>query len=139
MKNTAVFALPVLLLAGHLLTAQQIKKVPPAPTLPGDGKAMFVSYCAACHGANGKGNGPAAPALTRKPADLTVLASRNSGVFPTANVYRFINGDDEVAAHGTREMPIWGSMFSGMNPSNDTLVKVRIEVLIDYLKSLQNK
>src|SRR5271165_5815305 len=98
MKNRAVFALPALLMAGHLLTAQQIKKVPPAPTLPGDGKAMFVSYCAACHGADGKGNGPAAAALTRKPADLTMLASRNGGVFPSGNVYRFINGDEEIAA-----------------------------------------
>ncbi|MFQ5915161.1 MAG: c-type cytochrome [Nitrospinota bacterium] len=35
------------------------------------GKALYTQYCAACHGATGKGDGPGAAALNPKPRDLT--------------------------------------------------------------------
>ena len=61
-----------------------------------------------CHGKEGKGDGPAAKALTKAPADLTKLAASNNGMFPDVKVRRYIEGLDDVAAHGTRDMPMWG-------------------------------
>lgn len=140
MKTRLVLMLPAALLAAGLLTGQQIKKIPPAPTLAGDGKGMFVNYCAPCHGADGKGQGPAAAALKKRPADLTALASHNKGVYPTADVVRYITGADEVAAHGNRDMPVWGSLFKAMQSPNDTAeVEVRVNVLTAYIKGIQEK
>jgi mono/diheme cytochrome c family protein len=140
MKTRMAMLLPALLLTSGWLTAQQVKKIPATEVLPGDGKAMFVTYCAACHGQDGKGNGPAATALKKRPADLTVLAARNGGNFPTAVVFRYIKGSDEVSAHGSRDMPVWGKIFDGIQGPNDTAVPdMRINVLIAYLKTMQGK
>jgi mono/diheme cytochrome c family protein len=61
------------------LAAQEIQKVPIQPTSAADGKEMFTTYCAVCHGTSGKGDGPAAAALKKRPADLTQLARKNNG------------------------------------------------------------
>jgi mono/diheme cytochrome c family protein len=76
------------------------------------GEIEFLSSCAPCHGAEGKGNGPMGAALKAIPPDLTVLAKNNGGVFPFSNVYEVIDGRKAVAAHGTREMPAWGRVRS---------------------------
>ncbi|HEY5504592.1 MAG TPA: cytochrome c, partial [Sedimentisphaerales bacterium] len=44
------------------------------------GRSEYQSSCAVCHGIDGKGNGPAAEELKRRPIDLTVLAKKNNGV-----------------------------------------------------------
>jgi mono/diheme cytochrome c family protein len=95
---------------------------------------MFQSYCAACHGKTAKGDGPAAVALKKAPADLTKINARNGGKFPEVKVKRYIEGLDEVAAHGTRDMPMWGPLFRDL--SRDT-AQIRVQALSDYLKSLQ--
>jgi mono/diheme cytochrome c family protein len=140
MKTGMTMLLPALLLTSGWLTAQQVKKVPATEVLPGDGKAMFVTYCAACHGQDGKGNGPAATALKKRPADLTLLAARNGASFPTAVLFRYIKGSDEVVAHGSREMPVWGRIFDSFQGPNETaLPDMRVNVLIGYLKTIQGK
>src|ERR1035437_3577167 len=58
------------------------------------GPDLFRAHCAACHGSDGKGGGPVAPALKAKVPDLTVLAKNNGGKFPTARVRQFISGDE---------------------------------------------
>jgi len=73
---------------------------------------MFINYCAACHGKDGKGDGPAASALKVAPADLTALAQKNSGKYPVMRVTSVLNGQANLAAHGNKEMPVWGK-FSG--------------------------
>jgi mono/diheme cytochrome c family protein len=70
------------------------------------GPLQFRQYCASCHGMDAKGDGPVAPALKKKPADLTMLAKKNGGVFPTQEVHDFIDGSKTAAGHGTREMPL---------------------------------
>ena len=72
------------------------------------GKTAYLSSCAPCHGADGKGNGFISAVLKTSPADLTMLAKRNDGVFPIAAVNEIIDGRTLIAAHGNREMPIWG-------------------------------
>jgi mono/diheme cytochrome c family protein len=103
------------------------------------GAALFKAYCAVCHGADGKGGGPMAGSLKSKPADLTHLASRNRGQFPTARVEKIISGDEGVpGGHGSREMPIWGPIFSQIAWDTD-LGLVRINNLAKYIEQMQAK
>jgi len=104
------------------------------------GADMYRTWCASCHGSEGKGNGPAASALKKAPADLTLLSKKNGGTFPAGRVRSFIEGKDAatIAAHGSREMPIWGDVFR--NIANDQgAVTYRLVTLSSYLESLQVK
>jgi mono/diheme cytochrome c family protein len=103
------------------------------------GPDLFNAHCAACHGPDGKGNGPAAAALKTRPADLTVLAKNNGGKFPTQRVQKFISGDDpSLLAHGSREMPVWGPIFHQIEEDQD-FGNVRLQNLIKYLGTIQQK
>lgn len=131
-------AIAALAVSASLAGAQQPPKVQigtMARTSPVDAKEMFTSYCAACHGAEGKGNGPASKALAKTPADLTKIAARNNGTFPGVRVRRYIEGSDEIAAHGTRDMPMWGTLFRKMGSSD--AAELRIESLAKYLEGMQ--
>jgi mono/diheme cytochrome c family protein len=134
--------LAVLLGAG-LLTAVAAQTTAqttlPAQPFLGDslvGKDSFQAYCATCHGAGARGDGPVARALKGLPADLTMLASRNGEVFPRDRVTATLTGTGRaVAAHGPSEMPIWGPLFRAFE--SDARVRVRIENLVNYLESVQ--
>jgi mono/diheme cytochrome c family protein len=117
----------------------EIKKVPPIYTNPSSGRQMFDAYCASCHGQGGKGNGPAAPALKTQPADLTQLSARNGGKFPEAHVVQIIRGDSLNVAHGNKEMPVWGPMFSNLSQHDQAIEQLRIRNLTKYLESMQQK
>lgn len=100
------------------------------------GRDSFDLYCAACHGSGGRGDGPVAPALRTRPADLTSLARRNGGAFPRDRVREFIKGTGRVlAAHGTSEMPVWGPIFHAFE--SDARVRERIANLVSYVESIQ--
>jgi mono/diheme cytochrome c family protein len=112
------------------------------------GASDFRQYCAQCHGLKGHGDGPVAPALKKKPADLTLLSKNNGGVFPEEQVYNYIDGTKVAEGHGTREMPIWGNIFrsrqgaligSGAPQLTDTQVKAKINRLVQYVKSIQQQ
>jgi mono/diheme cytochrome c family protein len=111
------------------------------------GKREYDANCAACHGALGRGDGPKAHAGGARAADLTVLARRNGGFFPFAQVYEFIDGRRLVKAHGTREMPVWGlgyraeaAEYYAQAPANaETHVRERILALTEYVYRLQVK
>ena len=91
-----------------------------------------------CHGSAAKGDRPAAEALKKRPSDLTQLARKNGGSFPELQVMKYIKGQDVVAAHGSRDMLIWGTIFSQMS-SNQELVQVRTYALLKFLEQLQIK
>ena len=77
------------------------------------GPALYTAYCSVCRGWDGKGAGPMAKFIKARPPDLTRIAIRNRGVFSTDRIERLIYGGEALLrAHGTREMPIWGSIFS---------------------------
>ena len=97
---------------------------------------LYRSYCASCHGTEGKGDGPVAPALNSKMPDLTTIAQRNGGVFPATRVNKIISGDQIIFAHGTREMPVWGPIFHQVQEDRD-YGEVRLQNLTNYLKSIQ--
>ena len=118
-------------------SAQTIKKAPVTATSPVNGGEMFQEYCAVCHGKDGKGDGPAAAALKKTPANLTQLSSKNGGKFPELKVANVIHGDPETSAHGSRDMPIWGTLFSSLDANSPGTVQLRISNLTTYIKSIQ--
>ena len=101
---------------------------------------MFRTWCAPCHGVEGKGDGPAASALKKSPTDLTQLAKKNGGKFPAERVRSYIEGTQEskVQAHGTREMPVWGKVFSQIDESPGAIT-YRLFSLSSYIQGLQAK
>ena len=76
------------------------------------GKIEYRSSCASCHGAEGKGDGPIAEHLMPKPVNLQLISKNNGGVFPADDVYKIVDGRQTVRAHGSSEMPVWGSKYS---------------------------
>lgn len=118
----------------------QIKKEAAPMTSPASGSEMYKSYCAACHGPSGKGDGPAAAALKTAPPDLTTLAKRNNGKYPTDRVASILRGREQLVAHGNQEMPVWGPVFHSLDISApDSVTELRIHNLNQYLESLQAK
>lgn len=102
------------------------------------GPDLYRAHCAACHGLSGKGDGPVAPSLKSTPANLTVLAKKNGGKFPETSAGKFISGEGFVAAHGNREMPVWGPIFHQIEEDQD-FGNVRMQNLIKYLETIQEK
>ena len=105
------------------------------------GSLLFRIHCQNCHGRSGTGNGPMAKLMTVPPANLTMLAVRDGGEFPTERVRRVIDGRAEVRAHGMREMPVWGLTLAQRDRDNDqeAETRARIEDLVAHLKSIQAK
>lgn len=114
------------------------KLIIPAPkTDPTNGKQMYTSYCAPCHGADARGNGPVAPALKTPPPDLTGLAKANHGKYPDTHVVSVLNFGSEVRAHGSAEMPVWGTIFGKMAKVSFQERDLRSVNLARYLRTLQ--
>ncbi|MFI5077838.1 MAG: c-type cytochrome [Vicinamibacteria bacterium] len=113
-------------------------KTAPATALVGiEGKDSYMAYCAVCHGIEGRGNGPAAPALKVPVPDLTTMAKRH-GKFDRINVERRISGADQMpVAHGTMTMPIWGPVFRSTGDPPTTVL--RVSNLGKYLEDMQVK
>ena len=142
MFTRMIVALVALAVAFAILGAdrQPVNRVPPSPTSAMDGKQMYDRYCAACHGTDGKGNGPASGALKVAIPDLTQLSAENYGKFPELRVYGSIQGDPDMpAAHGSKDMPIWGDVFQSMNPPGAATTQMRLSNLTAHIRSLQSK
>lgn len=111
------------------------------------GKREYDANCASCHGLKGTGDGPNAPYLNRKAADLTTLAKTSGGVFPVNRLYETIDGTLTVPGHGTRDMPTWGSVYRSRAAEYyvdvpydpNAFVRARILALIEYISRLQVK
>ena len=77
--------------------------------------------------------------IKARPPDLTRIAIRNRGVFSTDRIERLIYGGEALLrAHGTREMPIWGPIFSQIVWDRD-FGPVRIANLARYIEEMQKK
>ena len=103
------------------------------------GRPLYLRYCAACHGREGRGDGPVAPALGEKPMDLTQLAAAHRGEFPMDAVVEAIDGTRTVRAHGVSEMPVWGEVFrpNPDSPEQEARARDKVIAIADYLRSLQ--
>jgi len=116
-----------------------IKNVPVKETSPTSGKDMYKAYCAVCHGDDGKGGGPAASAMKVPPTDLTLLSKNNGGKYPSLKVVSSINGETNLPAHGSREMPVWGQLFWSMSHGHEGEVQQRAVNITKYIETLQAK
>lgn len=111
------------------------------------GKREYDSKCAVCHGKLGKGDGPYAGIIDTRIADLTGLTKKNSGVFPLQRVYEVIDGRQAIKAHGTRDMPIWGTEYQIRAAEHymeapydpEAYVRTRVLALSEYINRLQAK
>ena len=102
------------------------------------GARLYLNHCAACHGADGEGSGPVAASMRVGVPNLRTLAQRNDGVFPADAVKAYIDGRDVKAAHGDRQMPIWGDVFRGPDQGTaERTVRRRIAALVDFIEMLQ--
>jgi len=125
-------------LSGLGLAQTTVKQAPARPTTSIDGKDLYHEYCAVCHGADGKGAGPAAAAMKKPPSDLTRISRGNNGHFPDERMMRILTGEESVTAHGSKDMPTWGAVFNNMTTSVD-MVQMRLHALVSYLEKLQAK
>jgi len=111
------------------------------------GKREYDSNCAGCHGLKGKGDGPYKAFLTKSPTDLTTLSKKNAGIYPFHSVYAIVDGRQDVAGHGPRDMPVWGRQYSlqaaethmEVPYSSEAFVRSRILALTEYISRLQAK
>jgi len=133
----ALLACSALSIAGMAIAADR----------PDKGRREYQNNCASCHGVAAKGDGPMRASLLKPPADLTLLAQKNGGVFPMERVQQVIDGRTEIRSHGTREMPIWGSRYANIGNSEyfdvpfdeNAYVAARIMLVADYLNRIQVK
>lgn len=136
MKNTSV-AVAASLMALTLLSSASF-----AQGRVDYGQKAFESSCASCHGMSGKGDGAMRPYLVKAPSDLTTLAKRNGGVFPSQRIWETIDGRSsaDIGPHGAREMPVWGDVFRGEDTQpRDLHARNRIASLLDYIARMQEK
>jgi len=142
MRSTLLLCILVLMAGTAHAQAQAQRKIDQdqlPPNFVPTGKAMFKQYCAACHGLDAKGHGPARSSLKVPAADLTTLAKRHGGEFPADYVSNILRFGPGVAAHGSSDMPTWGPIFQYMDNYNQPIVQKRVKNLVDYIASLQEK
>jgi mono/diheme cytochrome c family protein len=138
-------AIPLILMLGlvfgvlRIAAEQEKSKEKPAAnrTDVAAGRETFLKYCASCHGTEGKGDGPAAFAMKTPPTDLTTLSKRHEGRFPGGYVSALLKFGRNLAAHGSEEMPVWGTRFRSLDPANDPTGQHHIDDLLAYIRSIQ--
>jgi mono/diheme cytochrome c family protein len=129
----------VLLPAVLLLAAQKQDRTTSAKRSTVEGAKIFQYHCAACHGADGRGHGPASVALKHPVPDLTRISQRSGGKFPYQRVKEIIEGKEPgLLAHGDREMPIWGPIFHEVESDQDW-GEVRLDAITKHMESIQQK
>lgn len=126
------------LLASSPAFSQTIGDGPARAAAIAEGRATFRQFCSPCHGLDARGDGPVGRLLLTRPSDLTQVNRRNSGQFPADRIEHMLTVSvrTETEAHGSAQMPIWGPVFTSIDPS-PAQVRARIANLIAYLESIQ--
>lgn len=144
--NEVVAKLVMNLVAGSVLGWAVASNAAWAQAKMDVGKREFEANCASCHGMDGKGRGPLVELLRKSPPDLTQLSKASQGVFPMNWLYTTIEGEN-VAAHGSRDMPVWGrdyrikdaEYFMDSPYDAQGLVRARILSLLEYIYRFQTR
>lgn len=103
------------------------------------GQELYKRFCAACHGADAQGNGPVAASFKIQVPDLTRIARRQGKFSPTL-IERVVDGRHILAAHGTREMPVWGEEFTRAelgSPDAERDTRTVIAKIVEYISTIQ--
>ena len=119
------------LVMGSVISAQSKKTSSPYVE---KGHRLFLQYCATCHGATARGEGPVAASMKVTPPDLTAL-QKGGEKFPFYHVQTKIHGEKEVGAHGTSKMPVWGTVFK--RTSGELQRHADVYALVKYIESIQ--
>ena len=117
----------------------EVKQTAIKQTNAASGKEMYTQYCAACHGVDGKGRGPAASAMKVVPTDLTQLAKKHDGKYPANSVASILKFGNAPGAHGSADMAVWWPLLESLDKYHDTAVQQRISNLVNYIATLQAK
>jgi hypothetical protein len=125
----------------HLLFVLMFLAIPAAAVADSAGRVLYTTHCASCHGVDGRGEGPVARSLVKRPPDLTKLTKRFGMPISRSKLAEFIDGRADVIAHGPRDMPVWGKQFKqevgpGLPATEDTMRRA-IDVIVDYLITIQ--
>jgi mono/diheme cytochrome c family protein len=143
---TLLLAMSVAWVTSGLGQEAKVPQPPAGAAQPGSANAVvsgaygFRTYCASCHGVDGKGEGPLAENLRFHPPDLTLIAKRSGGEFPADKMARIVDGRNPLKGHGGPDMPVWGDAFRNAETGyDDVSVKAKIRGIVDYLKSIQAK
>jgi mono/diheme cytochrome c family protein len=127
--NNLFLALAIILLTAGAAKSGQVER----------GRKLYLEHCAVCHGAKGEGDGPMAKLLTTPPANLRLLSERYGNPLPAGQIAGFIDGRADIAAHGPRDMPVWGSSAWDKQPGSGEPGQLTPAVasLVAYLHSIQ--
>jgi mono/diheme cytochrome c family protein len=133
------------LLAGFVVTAlcgatvaAQTAPPPDTRVVQEHGSSLYGMYCASCHGATARGDGPLADLMKRRPPNLTEILKRNNGVYPKEQVFQIIDGRQPVRGHGGPDMPVWGDAFKrSIDVGGEEAIRNRIQAIVDYLEIIQ--
>jgi mono/diheme cytochrome c family protein len=111
---------------------------------PYEGAPLFAENCAGCHGAGGQGDGPVASDLATPPPDLTLIAVRNGGAFPMAQVLSQIDGYTRMQGRD-QVMPEYGALLEGdtvpveLGPNEFSPVPRPLAAIVAYLQDIQRQ
>ena len=141
MKRICAAGCTGLMLAG-CVTAPEKPDSPRRPVegMPVSGETLFHRYCSSCHGTDATGKGPIARLLKHPPPDLRTFTRRRNGQFSSVELARFIDGRQEVPAHGSRVIPVWGKQFARIeveSTERESLVSGNLLELVLYIESIQ--
>ena len=91
------------------------------------GQQEFRHACAVCHGLGGKGDSVMTTLnlLTVRPTDLTQLSKKHQGQFPFWQVYRIIDGREEVKGHGPATCRFGVRCFASQKGANASMKPAR--------------
>ena len=141
MKRICAAGCTGLMLAG-CVTAPEKPDSPRRPVegMSVSGETLFHRCCSSCHGTDATGKGPIARLLKHPPPDLRTFARRRNGQFSSVELARFIDGRQEVPAHGSRAIPVWGKQFARIeveSTERESLVSGNLLELVLYIESIQ--
>src|SRR3569833_2134460 len=141
MIKSLLIAASIGVLTASISFADQTGKIViPAPrTAANNGQQMYTSYCAPCHGVDGKGRGAVGASISIQPSDLTQLLRKNHGKYPDTHVVSILQFGTEGSVHGSARMPIWGPILGTMNRANLQDKQLRISNLARYLETIQER
>ena len=136
MKNLKLIS--TILLGGLFFVLQSMsscEQKPPEKSLVAQaakGEVIFQKQCAHCH--NSENIEETIADLGAVPPDLTtIIRRRGLTKFPVTEIAKIIDGRQAMSSHGSREMPIWGEIYSENDGLDEDQIQGRKAELIAYL------
>jgi len=126
----------VVLVAGAALLCASFARGADTNTLRaiGQGKAIYLTHCAPCHGADSSGGRLGTNGLSTTVPDLTALEQRDGGFDP---IHVAVHIEGQPSGKCTAAMPCWQQRLSRMNNGDRACTFLQIYKLAKYLEFVQ--